>query len=93
MTKNEAIYQLYGLIADINEDEIADHIKTENLRMWSNIWRNIAKDALRVLEAEQKRGEFSEYADRLWEIAYERGRREALEQTEQKGESDEVDTL
>ena len=26
--------------------------------------------------------DFSEYADRLWKIAYERGKREALEQTE-----------
>ena len=40
---------------------------------------------LEVVEADRKtepQYDFSEYADRLWKIAYERGKREALEQTE-----------
>ena len=33
--------------------------------------------------------DFGEYADRLWRIAYERGKREALEQTEPQTERSE----
>lgn len=51
MTKGEAICELYGLIADINEEEVADHIKSGvSLQDWTNAWRCRAKDVLRVLE-------------------------------------------
>ena len=51
MTKHEAIRRLYGLIADINAEEVADHIKDGvSLCDWTNAWRCEAKDALRVLE-------------------------------------------
>ena len=51
MTKQEAIRRLYGLIADINTEEVADHIKSGvSLQDWTNLWRCEAKDVLRVLE-------------------------------------------
>ena len=51
MTKQEAIHRLYGLIADINAEEVADHIKDGvSLCDWTNLWRCEAKDVLRVLE-------------------------------------------
>lgn len=51
MTKQEAIRRLYGLIADINAEEVADHIKDGvSLCDWTNLWRCEAKDVLRVLE-------------------------------------------
>ena len=51
MTKQEAIRRLYGLIADINVEEVADHIKDGvSLCDWTNLWRCEAKDVLRVLE-------------------------------------------
>jgi hypothetical protein len=51
MTKQEAIRRLYELIADINAEEVADHIRDGvSLQDWTNVWRCAAKDALRVLE-------------------------------------------
>lgn len=51
MTKQEAIHRLYGLIADINAEEVTDHIKDGvSLCDWTNLWRCEAKDVLRVLE-------------------------------------------
>lgn len=51
MTKQEAIRRLYGLIADINAEEVADHIKDGvSLCDWTNLWRCEAKNVLRVLE-------------------------------------------
>lgn len=51
MTKQEAIRRLYGLIADINAEEVADHIKDGvSLCDWTNLWRCEAKDVLRILE-------------------------------------------
>ena len=37
-------------------------------------------------KADEPQYDFGEYADRLWKIAYERGKREALEQTEPQTE-------
>ena len=51
MTKHEAIHRLYELIADVNAEEIADHIKDGmSLCGWSKVWRFEAMDALQVLE-------------------------------------------
>lgn len=51
MIRREAINRLYGLIADINAEEVADHIKDGvSLCDWTNSWRCEAKNALRVLE-------------------------------------------
>lgn len=41
----------------------------------------VGKD-INVRSKDEPQYDFGEYADRLWKIAYERGKREALEQTE-----------
>lgn len=50
MTKKEAIKNLYGLINDINANEIADHIKTDSLQSWTATWRNTAKEVMQKLD-------------------------------------------
>jgi len=48
---------LYELIADINPEEISDHIKRESLSSWSNSWRIAAKEIVNVIskaEAEKR---------------------------------------
>lgn len=43
------VTDLYGLVADVNAEEIADHIKRENLSDWSNSWRIAAKKDLNIV--------------------------------------------
>ena len=38
--------KLYGLIQDINPEEICNHIENGNLVEWCNAWRIAAKEAL-----------------------------------------------
>ena len=48
MTEREKLIQeMDGMIADINVNEIADHLKEESLFNWCGAWR---QEARRVLE-------------------------------------------
>jgi hypothetical protein len=53
--------ELYGLIADVNAQEIAEQIKADNLSAWCGSWRIAAKAALRAIAnnaaAQRERGE------------------------------------
>jgi hypothetical protein len=72
-------------IADFIERLRADR-KTENCSVFPNNstvskMEQVDKD-INVRSKDEPQYDFGEYADRLWKIAYERGKREALEQTE-----------
>ena len=52
ISKSEVINNLYNLVADVNAEEIASHIKFESLQDWSDTWRCRAKELLMMLEDE-----------------------------------------
>lgn len=61
------------------------HIKQikDNTEKIANAFTRIADILERLADRKaEPRYDFGDFADRLWEIAYERGKREALEQTE-----------
>ena len=62
----------------LREEEVKADRKTENNSEKPN---NFDKD-INVRSKDEPKYDFGEYADRLWKIAYERGKREALERTE-----------
>lgn len=42
--KEDLLWNLYEMIADINPAEIADQISRDNLSGWCNAWRIAAKE-------------------------------------------------
>lgn len=46
--------ELYGLIADVNPEEIADHIKRESLSSWCNGWRIAAKKVVDAISKSEE---------------------------------------
>ena len=51
MSKKEDIMgKLYGMIADVNTNEISDQINRDNLSMWCNTWRITCKEIVRLIE-------------------------------------------
>ena len=44
---------LKDLIADVNVNEICEHIETETLSEWVNVWQEAALSALRPVSREQ----------------------------------------
>ena len=52
MTKEKIAKELYGLIADINVEEILDQIKRDNLSLWCNSWRITTKGIVRCVESD-----------------------------------------
>ena len=49
MTKTDILGHLYGLVADVNTEEIADQIKRDNLSMWCNSWRIATKEKIELV--------------------------------------------
>lgn len=42
---------VYGLILDVNENEIAEHIKNSSLSKWCQSWRAATTEAVQKIEA------------------------------------------
>lgn len=42
--KEDLLWNLYEMIADVNPAEIADQISRDNLSGWCNAWRIVAKE-------------------------------------------------
>lgn len=42
--KENLLWKLYGMITDINPNEIANQISRDNLSGWCNAWRIAAKE-------------------------------------------------
>ena len=56
---------LKDLIADVNVNEIYEHIETETLSDWVNAWQEAALSALRPVSRERVE-KFKEYFDDLY---------------------------
>lgn len=48
--KEDIMWKLYGMIADINTNEISDQISRDNLSMWCNTWRITCKEIVHLIE-------------------------------------------
>ena len=48
--KDDIMWKLYGMIADINTNEILDQISRDNLSMWCNTWRITCKEIVSSIE-------------------------------------------
>jgi hypothetical protein len=48
--KEDVLWKLYGMIADINTNEISDQISRDNLSMWCNTRRITCKEIVRLIE-------------------------------------------
>ena len=48
--KEDIMWKLYGMIADVNTNEISDQISRDNLSMWCNTWRITCKEIVRSIE-------------------------------------------
>lgn len=79
-------------MGELNEyKDIVEEIVHRQNDCWydTKVLANAVYAILRYLTRDRKtepQYDFGEYADRLWKIAYERGKREALEQTEPQTE-------
>jgi len=48
--EEEIISNLYGMIGDVNANEISDQIYRDNLSMWCNTWRIASKEIVKLIE-------------------------------------------
>lgn len=55
MVNPKLLTELDELIADVNIDEISDHIKFGNLSEWCSVWRETAKRIVDCIDLEDEK--------------------------------------